>query len=211
MADKADAAEKKPEEGGEKKKSKLVPIIAAVVVLLLGGGGAWFFLKPSADEKPKHESSEEGGEEAAAEEGGDHEAAAAEGDAEGDAEGGAEAEAEGEAEGGGEAKSGKHAPLSERLITLDPFVVNLDEAGAKRFLKTRIELETASPNEKAELQTRSAQMRDTIIVLLTSKRLEDLGGFEGKVILKNEIARRLNDMLGKEQIKSVLITEFVIQ
>lgn len=207
MADKADAAEKKPEEGGEKKKSKLVPIIAAVVVLLLGGGGAWFFLKPSADEKPEHESSEEGGEEAEAEEGGDHEAAAEEGEAEEEAEG----EAEAEAEGGGEAKTGKHAPLSERLITLDPFVVNLDEAGAKRFLKTRIELETASPNEKAELQTRSAQMRDTIIVLLTSKRLEDLGGFEGKVILKNEIARRLNDMLGKEQIKSVLITEFVIQ
>jgi len=52
---------------------------------------------------------------------------------------------------------------------------------------------------------------DTIIVLLTSKRLEDLGGFEGKVILKNEIARRLNDMLGKDRIQSVLITEFVIQ
>lgn len=207
MADKADAAEKKPEEGGGKKKSKLVPILAVVVVLLLGGGGAWFFLKPSADEKPKHESSEEGGDEAAAEAGGDHEAAADDAEAEGESEG----ETEESAEAGGEAKTGKHAPLSERLITLEPFVVNLDEAGAKRFLKTRIELETGSPNEKTELQTRSAQMRDTIIVLLTSKRLEDLGGFEGKVILKNEIARRLNDMLGEEQIKSVLITEFVIQ
>jgi flagellar FliL protein len=204
MADEAKPADGKPEAGGGKKK--LVPILA-VVVLLLGGGGAWFFLGRS-DEKAdaKHEKSEEGGEEAAAEEGAasEHASATEEGEGEGEA-------AEGGAKEGGEAAGGKHAPLSERLITLDPFVVNLDENGAKRFLKTRIELETESPAEKAELQTRSAQMRDTIIVLLTSKRLEDLGGFEGKVILKNEIARRLNDTLGGDPIKSVLITEFVIQ
>jgi flagellar FliL protein len=200
MADKPEAAEKKPDAGGG--KSKLVPMLAVGIVALGVGGGAAWFLKPAPEKPAKHEKTEEGeeasGEHAAPEEEGGGEEAAAE------AEGGEEGEGEaGEATG--------PAPLSERLISLDPFVVNLDESGAKRFLKTRIELETASPAKKATLQTRSAQMRDTIIVLLTSKRLEDLGGFEGKVILKNEIERRLNDLLGEDQIRSVLITEFVIQ
>lgn len=185
MADEAEAAEKKTGAGS---KGKLLPMIGvAVVALLIGGGGSWFFFAPKGEEAAKPENAE------AAEPAGeaDHGEKAAEEDGE---------------EGGGE-----HAPLSERLITLDPFVVNLDENGAKRFLRTKIELETGTPADKAELQTRSAQMRDSIIVLLSSKRLEDLGGFEGKVILKNEIQRRLNDMLGEGEIHSVLITEFVIQ
>jgi flagellar FliL protein len=187
MADEAEVAEKKTDTGG---KGKLLPMIGvAVAALLLGGGGSWFFFAPKGEEEAKPKSAEAAVEakhgEEAAEEGGDEDK--------------------------GEEAGGEHAPLSERLITLDPFVVNLDENGAKRFLRTKIELETATPADKAELQTRSAQMRDSIIVLLSSKRLEDLGGFEGKVILKNEIQRRLNDMLGEGEIHSVLITEFVIQ
>lgn len=103
------------------------------------------------------------------------------------------------------------APLSERLLSLEPFVVNLGGGKLDRFLKARIELETHSPLERDELQTRSAQIRDAIIVTLSSKRVEDLGSFEGKVLLKTEIAQRLGDLLGEDRIQSVLITEFVIQ
>ena len=188
MATQAEASE--PKAAADGGKTKLVPIVgAALVAMLLGGAGTWFFLKPSAPKDAK-------GEPAAASD----EASGGETPAKG---------ADGEAAKG--AATGEHAPFSDRLITLEPFVVNLDESGAKRFLKTRIELETGSPAAKAELETRSAQMRDAIIVLLTSKRLDDLSGYEGKVILKDEIARRLNDLLGKDEIKSVLITEFVIQ
>lgn len=167
------------------KQRGLVPMIGvAVAALAIGAGGAWF-LKPASGDAPKGEAGEHAEESAGADaDGGEHDGAAA---------------------------ADAPAPLSERLVTLDPFVVNLDENGAKRFLRTRIELETESPVKQAELVTRSAQMRDAIIVLLTSKRLEDLGGLEGKVILKNEIQRRLDDLLGPGAIRSVLITEFVIQ
>lgn len=177
--------EAKGAESNPAKKGGLVPMIGvAVAALAIGAGGAWF-LKPTGGDAPAEEAER-------------HEEAAGEGEAE-----------SGEHEGA--AADGAQAPLSERLITLDPFVVNLDENGAKRFLRTRIELETASPAKQAELVTRSAQMRDAIIVLLTSKRLEDIGGLEGKVILKNEIQRRLDDLLGAGAVRSVLITEFVIQ
>lgn len=210
MAEEKAAEGAKPEEAAGGKK-KMLLIVAAVLLLLGGGGGAYFFLL-GGKEKPKAEASEDGEEHASAEEGGDAEHGGEEEEAA--AEHGGEEEAAAEGEHGEEAAStggGKKAPLSERLVTLDPFVVNLDDGGYKRFLKTRIELETKSPAKKAKLATQTAQMRDTIIVLLTSKRVEDLGGFEGKVVLKNEIERRLNDVLGEDEIQSVLITEFVIQ
>ena len=202
MADQTEAVGTKPAESG---KGKLLPLIGvAIVALAIGGGGAWFIFAPKSEEAGKAEHAE-------AAEGGEHgEKPAEEAAAEGAEHAGAEEAEHGAAEGGA-AAGGEQAPLSERLITLDPFVVNLDENGAKRFLRTKIELETRSPAARAELQTRSAQMRDSIIVLLTSKRLDDLGGFEGKVILKNEIEKRLDDMLGGDPIRSVLITEFVIQ
>ncbi len=102
-------------------------------------------------------------------------------------------------------------PLAERLLSLDPFVVNLDGADLRRFLKARIELETRSAAELAELQGRTAEIRDAVIVALSSKRAEDLGSFEGKVMLKSEILLRLSDLLGEDRVQSVLITEFVIQ
>ena len=202
MAEQVEAAGTKPAASG---KGQMLPLIGvAVAALLIGGAGSWFVFAPKGDDAGKPESAEAA---AAAEHGeAPAEAGAKEGAEAGDTEKGEHAGAE-----GGAAAGGEQAPLSERLITLEPFVVNLDESGAKRFLRTKIELETRSPAARAELQTRSAQMRDSIIVLLTSKRLDDLGGFEGKVILKNEIEKRLDDMLGGDPIRSVLITEFVIQ
>lgn len=121
----------------------------------------------------------------------------------------------GEAQGAeGEAGHGVGAvktPLAERLLSLDPFVVNLDGEDLRRFLKARIELETRSPAELVELQGRTAEIRDAVIVALSSKRVEDLGSFEGKVMLKSEILLRLSDLLGEDRVQSVLITEFVIQ
>lgn len=103
------------------------------------------------------------------------------------------------------------APLVDRVLNLDPFVVNLAGEGFQRFLKARIEIETASPGDRKELAERTAQLRDAVIVVLSSKRLEDLDGFEGKAMLKNELHERLADIAGPDRIRSVLITEFVIQ
>src|SRR5690606_32776346 len=81
---------------------------------------------------------------------------------------------------GGEAAAA--APLVDRILTLDPFVVNVQGERFQRFLKTRIEIELATPADRTRLAERRAEVRDAILVLLSSKRLEDLDGFEGKAI-----------------------------
>jgi len=112
------------------------------------------------------------------------------------------------AEGGA---AGADAPLTERVLNLDPFVVNVAGEGFQRFLKARVEIEAASPSDRKLLAERTAQIRDAVIAVLSSKRLEDLEAFEGRALLKNQLHQRLGDIAGPERIRSVLITEFVIQ
>lgn len=101
--------------------------------------------------------------------------------------------------------------FKERLYGLDPFVVNVTGDGYSRFLKLRVELETSDSELKQELEARLPQVRDALIVLLSSKQLTDITDFEGKALLKEDMQERVNDLLETGAIRSVLFTEFVVQ
>jgi flagellar FliL protein len=101
--------------------------------------------------------------------------------------------------------------LAERSVALEPFVVNVTGDGYPRYLKLKIELEADAPAAREEIEARLAHIRDTIILLLSSKRLEDIGDFEGKALLKDDLRDRINGLLESGEVRSVLFTEFVVQ
>ena len=101
--------------------------------------------------------------------------------------------------------------FKERLYSLEPFVVNVTGDGYSRYLKVKVELEADSPELKVELDARISQVRDAVIVLLSSKKLSDITDFEGKALLKQDIFERVNDILETGELNSVLFTEFVVQ
>jgi len=101
--------------------------------------------------------------------------------------------------------------FKDRLYGLDPFVVNVTGDGYNRFLKLRVELETNDTDLKEELEARLPQVRDALIVLLSSKQLSDITDFEGKALLKEDMLERVNDVLDTGSIRSILFTEFVVQ
>ncbi len=101
--------------------------------------------------------------------------------------------------------------FKERLYSLEPFVVNVTGDGYSRFLKVKVELEAGDPVLKDELDARLSQVRDAMIVLLSSKQLSDITDFEGKALLKEDILERVNDVLETGEVRSVLFTEFVVQ
>lgn len=101
--------------------------------------------------------------------------------------------------------------FSERLVQLDPFVVNVSGEGYPRYLKVQVAFELDSAAGKAGLEERIAQIRDLTILLLSSKRLTDVTDFEGKALLKDELREQANQVLSEGRIESVLFTEFVVQ
>lgn len=103
------------------------------------------------------------------------------------------------------------AAFSERVLSLEPFVVNVSGEAYPRYVKLQLALELDSLDGKAEAESRVAQIRDLTILLLSSKRLGDIDGFEGKALLKDDLRERVNGMLEEGKVASVLFTEFVIQ
>jgi flagellar FliL protein len=97
------------------------------------------------------------------------------------------------------------------ICEMEPFIVNLLGREGKRYLKTRIEFEVESGDMEKELTQRTPQLRDAILLLLTSKSFEDVCKPEGKLRLKTELITRINQILPGAGIRTLYFTEFVVQ
>ena len=97
------------------------------------------------------------------------------------------------------------------IYPLEPFIVNLLDKGGKRYLKVKMELEVPTENLIEEITRRNAQLRDTILLLLTSKKFEDVNRLDGKFQLRNELIFGINQVLQSGKIKTLYFTEFVVQ
>ena len=97
------------------------------------------------------------------------------------------------------------------MLALDPFVVNLNDPGASKFLKVSMQIELSGPAILEIAKGKTPQIRDAIINLLTSKTSDALMSPEGKLQLKDEINLMANQILGNNTVKNVYLTEFVMQ
>ena len=107
-----------------------------------------------------------------------------------------------------ESKKGKNSEKAA-LVALDPFILNLAEQG--RFLKVTLHFELADPSYQQLVENNTPQLKDAIIILLSSKSTETIASPEGKLQLKDEILLRANQTIGKDVIKNLYFTEFVMQ
>ncbi|MDR2694832.1 MAG: flagellar basal body-associated FliL family protein [Deltaproteobacteria bacterium] len=98
---------------------------------------------------------------------------------------------------------------SGKVLPLPQFVVNLADPAGKRLLKLGMEVE-ANADIAKELQANDAKVRDAVITLLAGKSFADVQSPEGKVLLRAEVAARLNQILGAPRIVRVYFTEFVV-
>jgi flagellar FliL protein len=102
-------------------------------------------------------------------------------------------------------------PTLGPIQPLETFIVNLNSADGQRYLKATMSVELSDEAAIKEAATRTAQLRDAIIILLSSKTLEEINKLEGKEMLKREIVARVNGFLTEGKAKRVYFTEFVVQ
>jgi len=97
------------------------------------------------------------------------------------------------------------------ISRLDPFIVNLNEVDASRYLKVAIELEVSNDETVKELGKRSPQVRDITVGVLSSKSFADIQGRDGKQRLKEELQTAINNVLGSGMVERIYFTQFVVQ
>jgi len=97
------------------------------------------------------------------------------------------------------------------MFPLDTFVVNLADAGGKRYLRATMQLELAPEEHKETFEQRLPQIRDVVLTILPTKEFQDIRTVEGKSALRTEILDKLNELLNGDSIVNIYFTEFVIQ
>lgn len=108
------------------------------------------------------------------------------------------------------AKAGGERGAPAAILDMDPFIVNLADAEI-RYLKLTVKLDLDRPESKEEIAARMPQVRDAILILLTSKDVASLRTTQGKFQLRDEIVNRVNSTLPKNGVKTAYFTEFVVQ
>ncbi|MDR2502796.1 MAG: flagellar basal body-associated FliL family protein [Deltaproteobacteria bacterium] len=103
------------------------------------------------------------------------------------------------------------AALKTSTVSLPTFITNLYDPMGRRYIKLDLELELVSPEVSKELQTQNARIRDSVIVLLSSKSSNDISTEEGRRILKNELIDRINLVLGGPKVVQIFFTDLMIQ
>ena len=118
------------------------------------------------------------------------------------------------AHGAAEDKSGgEHGAVADAgaIADLDPFIVNLADSPEIRYLKVTMKVEADNSGTVEQIKARTPQIRDAILVLLTSLDSATARSPQGKHKLRDDITERINGLLPKKSVKSTYFTEFVIQ
>jgi len=97
------------------------------------------------------------------------------------------------------------------MYSLDSFVVNLAEAGGNRYLRVTMELELADEVLRAELDQRLPQVRNAMLMILPSKKAEDINTVDGKLALRDQLIDEINSFMATGEVTNIYFTEFVIQ
>jgi len=99
--------------------------------------------------------------------------------------------------------------LIENPITV---MVNLADENARRVLKADIVIEGKDRATTAKITQRQVEIKNSLIALLSEKRLADIEGAEAKEALRREIKLFLNERLQiPDAVLDIYFDQFIVQ
>jgi len=97
-----------------------------------------------------------------------------------------------------------------KLVPMETFLVNLAGSRGNKLVKINMELEVDNTKVEDEIDRRKPQIRDIIIILLSSKTYDQMTSKVGKEALRDEVKDTVNTFLVKGKIKKVYFTDFIV-
>ncbi len=126
-------------------------------------------------------------------------------------------EPEAPAKGGAKPAAGKNVPAKPPVfVPLETFTVNLQrEDASSQYLQVGLTVKVADERVVDAIKQYMPEIRNRILLLLSSKKAGEISSLEGKQALAKaltaEIAQTLTGAVPKEAVDSVLFTSFVVQ
>lgn len=109
---------------------------------------------------------------------------------------------------------GQDGEMIERgvLVDLDDIIVTLaSQSRRTRYLRININLEVRDKHTAEAVKARIPELRDTAIMTLSEKSVEDLTKPGGKINLRAEVFKRLEESITDGRLMNVYFSDLVIQ
>ncbi len=97
------------------------------------------------------------------------------------------------------------------IYPIKTMIVNLADEGGKRYLRVSMEFELENEEMIASMDKLLPRIRDSILMILPTKKYDDINTTEGKIKLRNEMMEKVNSLLVTGKIQNIYFTEFVVQ
>lgn len=97
----------------------------------------------------------------------------------------------------------------QNKVDLDYFLVNLASHGSEKLIKIKMDFEVDGNGVQNEIDTRMSQVRDIVVILISSKTFKQISTSDGKKKLKDEIRDTVNSFLTQGKIQKVYFTQFI--
>lgn len=112
---------------------------------------------------------------------------------------------------GDESHTAAATPEKQVICDWETMLVNLADPGGKRYLKLGMKIELNNERVMEELKNRSFQIKDAMLMVLSSKEFDDIATPSGKQALKQELMARMNKLVKQGQVKDIFFTDFIVQ
>lgn len=98
-------------------------------------------------------------------------------------------------------------------VDLEAFTVNLQPENGEQYLQTTITLNLNGKDSSDALSVRVAEVRNTILLTLSSKKASELSTPQGKRMLAKEMVEAINSLPNSSKlgVNDIFFTSFIIQ
>jgi flagellar FliL protein len=107
------------------------------------------------------------------------------------------------------------APKTPVFLSLETFTVNLEPENSDQHLQTNLTLKVGDNEAVNTIKLHMPEVRNRVLLLLSSKTAAQIASVEGKKKLATELASEINQPFAEgsrgQGVESVLFTSFVIQ
>lgn len=97
------------------------------------------------------------------------------------------------------------------MLDIEEFIVNIIGEDAAHYVKASLTLELTNEAVLEEATSRMPQIRDAVLLLIGNKTFEELQDLQGKKQVKAELKSKINSFLKSGKVKSIYLTNFVVQ
>lgn len=97
------------------------------------------------------------------------------------------------------------------LVKIADFVIHLRNPEIDRYARLSFDVEVISDADREQLNAHMPRVRDAFISYLSDRTLEELQGTEGLGRTKEALAGRIRELVPEARVRSLYISDFVVQ